>query len=195
MLRPPALLAAALVVLGASACNDDGRTLAPASTAPVPQTTSTTPDVRQLTLTSPAFDDGGFLDPTFTCDGIDVSPPLAIAGAPDATVELAVVVTDANAGGYVHWVIAGLAPDLRMLESGQIPVDARVIAGDGGVEGWQGPCPPAGDEPHAYEFALHALAEPSGLAPDVDAKRAAQLLQEAALASDSIVGFYERAQP
>lgn len=194
MLRPTAALAAALLVLGASACNDDGRTLAPAPpVAASPSTTTTAPEVRQLTLTSPAFADGDSLDAAFTCDGVDVPPPLEITGVPDVAAELAVVVTDTTAGGYVHWVLTGLPVDLTRLESGVIPPQGRVARSSGGVDGWEGPCPPPGEPPHAYQFTVHVLAEPIGLAPGVGGREAIQLLEQASVQSDSIVGFYERA--
>ena len=195
VVRPLALLAAVALVL--AACNDDGRTLAPAPTVPEQRATTTTsappaPDVGVedgLTLSSPAFTDGDFLDPSFTCDGIDVPPPLAISGIPPAAAELAIVVTDRDAAGFVHWAIAGLAPSITKLESGVVPPDAVTARNSSGVEGWSGPCPP-GDEPHAYEFVVYAVAEPLGLTPGLDGRQAIDLIQQAAIASDVLVVFY-----
>ena len=195
MPRPTTAIAGVLLVLGTSACNDDGRTLAPAPTvAESRATTTTTPSVRQLALTSPAFTDGAFLDAAFTCDGVDVPPPLEFAGVPDSAVELAVVVTDLTADRFVHWVVTGLPADLTKMDAGVIPPEARLARGSGGIEGWQGPCPPPGDEAHTYEFTLHALAEPMGLAPGTDGPQAIQLIEAATVASDSIVGFYASAR-
>src|SRR5918995_277802 len=59
-------------------------------------------------LTSPAFTEGGTIPDEFTCVGDDVSPPLAWSGVPVGTVELALVVRDPDADGFVHWVVAGL---------------------------------------------------------------------------------------
>lgn len=193
MSRRITLAAPLLTALVLTACNDDGRTLAPAPTVPVSQATTTTaPGAVQLTLSSAAFDDGGFLDPAFTCDGVDVSPPLEVTGVPAGTVELALVMVDTTVDRRVHWVLSGIPASVTKIESGLIPPEARSARGDGGVEGWEGPCPPRGDQPHAYEFVVHALAEPSGLAPGVDGRRAVELLEQASVGSDSLVGFYER---
>ena len=188
-----------LVVLAgvvAAGCNDDGRTLAPAPPVPVSQETTTTSlpagETVGLTLRSPAFEDGAFLDPSFTCDGVNVPPPLEVLGVPEAAAELAVVMTDTDADGYVHWVLTGLPTTVTRIESGLIPPDARVALTDSNVEGWDGPCPPAGAEPHAYEFVVHALPEPIGLAADTPGREAIQLIEEVSLDRAALVGFYER---
>lgn len=179
-----------------AACNDDGRTLAPAPPVPVERATTTTaPTVSTptaevgLLLTSPAFTEGGLLDPAFTCDGVDVPPPLEISGIPAGAAELAIVVTDRE-DGAVHWVISGLSPTVTRIESGVVPPNAVTARTDDGVEGWQGPCPPAGDQPHAYEFVVYAAAEPIGLTRGLEGRRAIGVIEEAAIASDVLVAFY-----
>ena len=186
-----AIAGAALVL---AACNDDGRTLAPAPTVPVSQLTTTTAgpptSVSGLTLESPAFDEGGFIDPSSTCHGVNVPPTLVISGVPPGTAELAVTVTDVDADGFVHWVLTGLDPGITRLEAGLIPPDAQAARTDSGVESWDGPCPPAGDDPHAYHFAVHALPEPLGLAPGTTGREAIGLIEQAAIESDTLIGFY-----
>ena len=59
---------------------------------------------------SSAIPDGGEIPARYTCRGEDVSPPLLWTGVPSGTVELAVVVRDVDAEGFVHWVVAGLPP-------------------------------------------------------------------------------------
>lgn len=179
-----------------TACGDDGRTLAPAPTVAVEPATTTTstapgaPAAIGLTLTSPAFDEGGTIGESFTCNGLDVPPPLVFSGVPAQAAGLAVVVTDRDAGGYVHWVVAGLPVTITRLESGVIPPEAVTALADSGVAGWDGPCPPTDDDPHAYEFVVHALSEPIGLAPGLDGADAIALIEQASLASDVLVGFY-----
>lgn len=186
-----AIAGAALVL---AACNDDGRTLTPAPTVPVSQLTTTTAgpptSVTGLTLESPAFDEGGFIDPSSTCHGVNVPPTLLISGVPAAAAELAVTVIDADADGFVHWVLTGLDPGITRLEAGLIPPEARTARTDSGVEGWDGPCPPAGDDPHAYHFTVYALPEPIGLAPGTTGREAIGLIEQAAIESDTLVGFY-----
>lgn len=193
--RRPAL-AAAVLALTLTACNDDGRTLAPAPTVAVSRATTSSsagaPEAVGMTLRSPAFEDGGVLDASFTCDGVDVPPPLEIVGVPDAAAELAIVMTDADAGEYVHWVLTALPPTVTRLESGVIPPQARAALTQSGVEGWEGPCPPPGDDPHAYRFVVHALPEPVGLAPRLPGRDAIALIEQASIASDALVGFYQR---
>lgn len=195
MIRTRTVVALAMVATF-TACNDDGRSLAQApSVPPSLATTSTTvvgPEIGpQLTLTSPAFDDGAPIDVTFTCDGINVPPPLEIAGVPDGTADLAIAVTD-DADGYVHWVLTGLAPTVTSIEPGLIPPGAVTAVTDSGTDGWDGPCPPLGDAPHSYIFTVYAMAEPLGLAAGVDGREAIALVQRAALASDVLTATYVR---
>lgn len=187
------MIAPALIVaLSATACNDDGRTLAPATTAPpsAPPATGPTDPVVDLTLTSPVFDDGEPLDPEFTCDGLDVSPALVVFGVPQRTAELAVVVRDLDAGGYAHWVVAGIPATTTRMETGALPAGAVLAENDAGVAAWSGPCPPPEDDPHRYEFTVYATAEPIGLVPGQPADQAIATIESAAVASDSIIATY-----
>ena len=197
-IRAVCALVALTLVAG---CRDDGRTLDPAPTVPVSRETTTTsgpnPDdggsgtqLGGLTLTSPAFVDGAALDEDFTCDGANVPPPLVIGDVPQGTAELAIVVTDRDAGGFVHWAVAGLPPAVTALESGLIPPEAIPARTDSGVEGWDGPCPPPGDDAHTYDFVVYATLEPIGLSPGVDGRDAVTLIEKAAVASGAITATY-----
>ena len=190
------MLTVVVVAAAAAGCNDDGRTLAPAPPVPIsPETTTTTQAVGQalgLTLRSPAFEDGAALDASFTCDGVNVPPPLEVVGVPEAAAELAVVMTDLDAGGEVHWVLTGLPATVTRIESGLIPPEARAAVTDSGVEGWDGPCPPADDGPHTYEFVVHALPEPIGLAPGTPGRDAIGLIEQSSLGRAALVTTYQR---
>jgi Raf kinase inhibitor-like YbhB/YbcL family protein len=203
-----ATFAVALVVAG---CGDEGQGLrAPDSdqTTTSASTTSTTAassttdvaagtggeggsaasptTVTTLRLTSPAFSDGQQIPPEYTCVGEDVSPPLAWTGVPAGTAELALVVRDPDADGFVHWVIAGLPPDIGGLARGRPPSGAVQALNDFGRPGWSGPCPPSGT--HNYDFRLYALADPSGIAADAEGAEAAGRLESAAVLASAALG-------
>ena len=68
-----------------------------------------------LTIESPAFVAGGEIPRGYTCEGQDVSPPLAWRGEPSGTKSFALIVDDPDAPDpkapkrtWVHWVIAAL---------------------------------------------------------------------------------------
>ena len=112
-------------------------------------------------LTSAAFGDEEQIAVRHTCDGDDVSPPLAWTAPPDGTVSLALSVDDPDAGRYpfTHWLAWGLpasglpAAAGSLGEGEQAPAEGR---NDFGAPGYRGPCPPPG-KPHRYLFRLHAL--------------------------------------
>lgn len=169
------------------ACDDgDGRDLRPPTSeqrAAMTTTTSSTTSVPGLpseatgvpTLAPPATAvtpfalqlpsaPGGAIDVRFTCDGEGRSPLLIWSAPPAGTVELALLVTDDDAAGFVHWAVAGIAPTAGEVgEGGQI-TGALEGVNDFGDPGWGGPCPPAG-APHTYRFALYAFAQQAEL-PD-----------------------------
>ncbi|HEX9394088.1 MAG TPA: YbhB/YbcL family Raf kinase inhibitor-like protein, partial [Gemmatimonadales bacterium] len=60
-----------------------------------------------FTLTSTAFAEGALIPTKYTCDGADVSPPLAWSGAPTNAKSFALICDDPDAprGTWVHWVL------------------------------------------------------------------------------------------
>jgi hypothetical protein len=116
-----------------------------------------------FTLTSSAFGEGAAIPVRFTCDGEDVSPPIAWSGAPDGTAAFALILDDPDARGWVHWVFVDLPGDVSHLEEGASGgmLDGTVPVVQGltsfGQAEYGGPCPPGGT--HRYVFTLFALDE------------------------------------
>lgn len=152
-------------------------------------------------LSSPAFADGGPVPVRFTCDGEDVSPPLAIADVPETADWLALVVDDPDAPGgtFTHWLLWGLPASSESIPEA-VPRGGRVDAlggasqgtNDAGRLGYSGPCPPPGDGPHTYWFRLLALGEPLGLAPAADRAAFDDALAGAASVGTVLRGTYGR---
>ena len=113
-------------------------------------------------LTSPAFRDGGELDPSFTAAEEDaVAPPLEWTAPPPGTQELALVVEDAE-DGKVHWLVWGLKAQKGALFEGEAP--PRTGKNAVGNSEWLLPDPPLGIQ-HRYVFQLFALDLPLTLMP------------------------------
>lgn len=183
--------------MAVAACSSsDGRTLPP----PDPDDTTTSvsaPVVGQpsdggegsivevFALYSAAFAEGTTIPERYTCAGENVSPPLDWIATPPAA-ELALVVRDQDAGGFVHWVVSGIDPLIQGLGEGGVPEGAVEANNDNGTAGWFGPCPPSGT--HTYVFTLHALPEPLALTPGLPAAEAAQLVEGASSGQASLTG-------
>ena len=115
-------------------------------------------------LKSSAFDNGGKIPREYTCEGDDVSPPLAWdAVAPD-TASFALVVDDPDAPDpknpktrWVPWVVFDLPAEVRGLPENALllPPGTRRGLNDWKQLGYRGPCPPIGR--HRYFFKLYAL--------------------------------------
>jgi hypothetical protein len=143
-------------------------------------------------LTSPAFRDGATIPTRFTCSGAGGSPPLAIAGVPHAARELALVVEDPDAGRFVHWTVLGIAPDTTAIRAGAAPPGSVETENSFGDRGWGAPCPPEGDDPHRYVFALYALRSKLGLGEDASPDDVSSALAGRALARGTLTGRFGR---
>ena len=152
----------------AAGCGTSGRTLRdpqPGATAPPRKGSATTSTAAAgavqavpgagLAISSTAWTAGGEIPTRFSCDGEDVSPPLTISGAPEGTVELVLVVTDQDAGGLLHWVVAGIPPGAPSFPQAGLPAGAIEVPNSSGELAWLGPCPPSG-ETHTYDFTAYA---------------------------------------
>lgn len=197
--RRPALVLAVLAGVLAGACSsDDGRTLPP----PDPHRTTTSvstpvvgqpseqvvdPSASPFTLASPAFAAGGVIPAQHTCAGAGTSPALSWTGAP-AAAELAIVVRDRSAAGFVYWVVTGIDPAVQGIGEGGVPEGAVAAANSTGDLGWYGPCPPTGSGMHEYAFTLHALPTPLALSPGATAADAAAQVEAASIAQATLIG-------
>lgn len=190
-----------VVVLGAACDTGDGTSLREPGTGgatPRPAVVVTDPQADfgdldvAFVLQSPAFAANGKVPERHTRrSGIDVSPPLEWINQPTDALELALVVTDPSADGFVHWVIWGLDATSTGLAEGQVPPGAVQALNGFGELGWSGPDPPLGDDPHVYLFRLFALREvPVEVLPGIDGREAIPMLEAHAMAIAELIAFY-----
>jgi Raf kinase inhibitor-like YbhB/YbcL family protein len=147
-----------------------------------------------LTLTSSAFADHEFLPIQYTCDGENMSPPLAWSDVPEGTAELVLLFEDLDGPGgtQVYWVLFGLNPASGGLVEGKVPAGAVGGKNDYGRTDWAGPCPPVG-RAHRFVFTLLALSQPSGLAEGASPRNdLPSALSGKVLAQAQLTGKYAR---
>jgi Raf kinase inhibitor-like YbhB/YbcL family protein len=148
-----------------------------------------------MTLRAP-WEDEAAIDVRFTCDsgggvsGEGLSPALSWSGVPAEATDLAVVVTDLSADGFVHWVVTGIDPGVTGLGEGEAPAGGIQGTNGFGEVGWGGPCPPPGTGEHEYLVQLHALDRDLGLAPGFEGEEAIPDIEAASIATVSVVGRY-----
>ena len=151
-------------------------------------------DVAAITLSRSAFESGAMIPRKYTGDGEDVSPPLAWADVPAGKKSLALICEDPDAPSvtFTHWVLAGLQPTATGLAEGEHPAAAVEGRNDFGEEGYSGPMPPVGDDPHRYFFRVFAASAPLGLTAGAAAQDLRHALEGKELASGTLVGTYQR---
>lgn len=154
-----------------------------------------------LTISSSSFIDGGEIPARHTCDGQDISPPLAWSGLPVRTKGLVLIVDDPDAPDpaapkmvWVHWVLYNIPPDTDGLPEGVVP-SALPPGTKEGLNDWKrtgygGPCPPIGR--HRYFYKLYCL---DTVLPDLKRPTKGQLekaMQGHVLAKAGLLGTYKR---
>jgi len=154
-----------------------------------------------LKLGSPSFSDGDAIPRDYTCEGRDVSPPLAWSGLPAGTRSLVLVVDDPDAPDprnprmtWVHWVLYDLPPDSTGLAEAiapqDLPAGTRQGRNDWKRTGWGGPCPPIGR--HRYFFKLAALDRELGDLGEPTKQALERAMQGHVLARVELLGSYEK---
>jgi Raf kinase inhibitor-like YbhB/YbcL family protein len=145
-----------------------------------------------MELTSSAFADGQPIPRRHSCEGEDLSPPLAWTDVPEGTSSLALIVDDPDApsGTFTHWLGWGLDPASGGLGEGEAaPVEGR---NDFGQTGYRGPCPPPGHGPHRYFFRLYALEQELELEPGAGRGELDRALSAGSTAVAELMGTFER---
>ena len=164
------------------------------------QTPSPGGDAAAFSLTSEAFKNGETIPPRYTCDGENVSPPLAWSEPPAGTRRFALIADDPDAPGgtFTHWLLYDIGRKARSMPEGieTVPMPAYGLAGtqgsnDGGGIGYGGPCPPEGPA-HRYRFTLYALDEDMFLDSGASKEELLSAMEGHVLAEAQLVGRYGR---
>ncbi len=119
-----------------------------------------------MSLNSPAFQQNGHIPSKYTCEGEDVSPPLAWEGVPNGAKSLVLIIDDPDAPDpkapkmvWVHWVVYNMPRDTKSLPENagkeRLPQGALLGLNDFKKTGYGGPCPPIGR--HRYFHKFYAL--------------------------------------
>jgi Raf kinase inhibitor-like YbhB/YbcL family protein len=156
---------------------------------------------KKMRLSSTAFSAKAEIPAKYTCQGADVSPPLAFSEVPSGAKSLALIVDDPDAPDpaapkmtWVHWVLYNIPPQTAGLGEavapGALPPGTLTGVNDWKKTGYGGPCPPIGR--HRYFHKLFALDTvlPDLKQPTKDALEKA--MKGHILAQAELVGTYQK---
>ena len=153
-----------------------------------------------MTLTSPAFEQNGQIPSKYTCEGDDISPPLAWDVVPEGTKSLVLIINDPDAPDpkapqrvWVHWVVYNIPADVKGLPENAskagLPQGTVVGLNDFKTTGYGGPCPPIGR--HRYFHKLYALDIALGLKGGTQSQ-IEQAMKGHVLANAELIGTYQK---
>jgi Raf kinase inhibitor-like YbhB/YbcL family protein len=160
---------------------------------------SSTSPMTTMKLESSAFVHKQSIPSQYTCDGRDISPPLAWDEPPAGTRSLVLICDDPDAPGktWVHWVVYNLPPEVRSLpenvpQDNPLPKGALQGINDFGTTTYGGPCPPSGT--HRYFFKLYALDRVLELPKGATKAQVESAMKGHILAQAELIGHYHRQQ-
>ncbi|MFW5769729.1 MAG: YbhB/YbcL family Raf kinase inhibitor-like protein [Spirochaetota bacterium] len=150
-----------------------------------------------MEITSTEFREGEPIPSKYSCDGQDISPPLAWKDIPEGTKSLALIADDPDAPGktWVHWVVYDIPPTVNGFSESVAASENLEGGGTQGVNdfkriGYGGPCPPSGE--HRYYFKLYALDRVLNESPGLSKQKLEQLMEGKILDQCSLMGTYAR---
>jgi Raf kinase inhibitor-like YbhB/YbcL family protein len=163
----------------------------------LPESSATNQNKPQIKLVSTSFKDGESIPRPYTCDGVNVSPPLEWIGAPKTAKTIAIVCDDPDAPGgtWVHWVLYNLpAENIGLVEN--LPATENLKAGgfqgknDFQKIGYGGPCPPSGT--HRYFFHVYAIDIELPLKAGATKAELVKAMEGHVLTQGQLMGTYQR---
>ncbi len=146
-------------------------------------------------MTSPVFENNGFIPLRYTCDGENVSPPLLIENIPKEAESLILIMDDPDApvGVFDHWILINIPINhgKTSLKIEENTAPGTQVLNSFGRHQYGGPCPPSGT--HRYFFKAYALDEELKVNLDAGKKGVEEAMEGHILAKGELIGLYKRA--
>lgn len=145
-------------------------------------------DYKLLEVTSPVFSAAEMIPARYTCDGINVNPPLYINKIPNEAKSLALIMEDPDApsGVWLHWLAWNIPVTHHLKEN---EVHGTTGKNDFGNNNYGGPCPPGGT--HRYYFKVYALDTLLMLPPNASKPALEKAMAGHILAFGQLMGKYK----
>ncbi|WP_293446064.1 YbhB/YbcL family Raf kinase inhibitor-like protein [Persephonella sp.] len=151
-----------------------------------------------ITVISSAFEEGGHIPITYTCDGPDISPEISWDNYPPETQSFVIVMDDPDApvGTFTHWVLYDIPSSVNFIPENfpKVPEIDGIKQGinDFGKIGYGGPCPPLG-KPHRYFFRVFAVDQPTlGLPAGASRQEVEMIMSGKVIDEGYLIGIYGR---
>jgi Raf kinase inhibitor-like YbhB/YbcL family protein len=149
-----------------------------------------------MKIESPAFAQDQLIPGKYTCDGLNVSPPLTFVEVPAETRSLVLFMEDPDVptsikadGIFDHWVMFNIDPIVTAIDTDELVIGTSG-ANTRGKLGYIGPCPP--DREHRYFFRLYALDTTLDLPEGSTKEKILSGIKGHVLAEAELMGRYDR---
>ncbi len=148
-------------------------------------------NMQRLTVSSPEFEDNGWIPRIYSCEGNGTNPPLKVRSVPAEAKSLVLILEDPDAPGgtFDHWVLWNI--DTK----GDITTDSQPgVSGlnSKGQIGYTPPCPP--DGAHRYIFIVYALDKTLDLQQGSSKKQLLESIEASVIAKGILTGRYEKSK-
>lgn len=157
------------------------------------------PELKNLKITSPSFENNSWIPTKFSGYGEDLSPELIIEGIAKGAKSMAVILDDLEHPifpGYNHWLAWNLTPIDRIpqgLPKGAV-IDTPIHAEQGlayGKHCYRGPKPPFNWN-HRYRFTVYTLDTMLSISTDSNKSELLRAMEGHMLQKGELYGSYQR---
>ena len=159
-------------------------------------TSANTQPMNDIIIRSPAFQNEHPVPSKYTCDGENISPPLAFDNIPDKTASLVLIIEDPDVpthiredGMWNHWILFNIPPETGRIGEGEQPMGTRGLTTKGELL-YGGPCPP--DREHRYFFKVYALDTILKLPEGSTKEEVLENMKGHILSTGELIGTYAR---
>jgi len=150
-------------------------------------------NLKNLQITSPAFNSLERIPDRYTSKGESVSPAIAWSQLAPETKQLALICHDPDAPllrGFTHWVVYNIPPTVNgiVTAGGAAFTEGMNSLGE---SGYTGPNPPPGHGQHHYYFWLYGLDQALDLKPGLTRDQLLDEMEAHVVEQARFMGVYE----